>query len=130
MSDPRLPADKTPRPKGGGSFDHPQRALDPRRDEEVRGVEAEVAGRLRSRGVALTGRETPDEIADLLDAVDQFDAAVEAGGGDLFVDSPTPHHADHVEQPDNPEYVLPPRHPNEPVPSYVTRVVEAARRIR
>jgi hypothetical protein len=81
------------------------------------------------RGVLLTGHEGPDEIADLLDAIDQFDAAVEANGGDLFIDSPTPHHADRVEQPDNPAYVLPTRRPNEPVSSYIGRVVEAAKQL-
>jgi hypothetical protein len=80
--------------------------------------------------VHLTGHETTDEMADLLDAVDQFESAVEADGGDLFIDTPTPRHADRVEQPDNPAYVLPVRGAHESVSSYVARVNQAADRLR
>lgn len=131
MTDPRLPFEKRPSQQTGrGSFEDQQRALDPHRDEERQGVEQEVAARLRSRGVELTGRETASEMADLLDAVDQFESAVEAQGGDLFIDTPTARQRSRVEQPDNPSYVLPPRRPDEPVASYIDRITEAAERLR
>jgi hypothetical protein len=130
MPEPRVPSDKVPRPPRPGSSEELQRALDPHRDEERRSVEAEVAARLRTRGVLLTGTETADEVADLLDAVDQFDAAVEAHGGDLFVDTPTALHSDRVEQPDNVAYVLPTRAAHEAVASYLARVAAAVSRLR
>src|SRR2546429_954978 len=46
---------------------------------------AEVSARLRSRGVAVTGGESPEDLVDLLAAVERFEAAVEAHGGDLMV---------------------------------------------
>src|SRR2546422_11113621 len=54
--------------------------------EERAAAVAEVAARLRSRGIALTGAEDPGDLADLLSAVERFEAAVEAHGGDLMVD--------------------------------------------
>jgi hypothetical protein len=129
MPEPRVPSDKVPRPRTS-SFEDTQRALDPHRDEERQSVEAEVAARLRTRGVLLTGAETADEVADLLDAVDQFDAAVEAHGGDLFVDTPTALNSDRVEQPDDVAYVLPTRAAHEAVASYITRVTAAVSRLR
>ncbi len=53
-------------------------ALDPYQDEEQARAAAEVAARLRQRGIALTGAERPDDLADLLSAVERFEAVVEA----------------------------------------------------
>lgn len=130
MTDSSVPSDKIRTSPVTRSFEELQRALDPHRDEERASVELEVAARLRSRGVQLTGRERPDEMADLLDAVDQFESAVEAHGGDLFVDTPTTRDRDRVERPDNPAYVLPVRAPEESVMSYVGRIGEAAEQLR
>jgi hypothetical protein len=129
MTEPRSSSDRTPPPSRAGSFEESQPTLDPR-DQERRDVVAEVAVRLRARGVHLTGHETSDEVADLLDAVERFDAAVEARGGDLFVDTPTAFHADRVTQPDNPTYVLPVRDPHASVASYVALVTQAMDRLR
>src|SRR2546425_3549715 len=54
--------------------------------EERAAAVAEVSARLRSRGIAVTGAEGPEDLADLLSAVERFEAAVEAHGGDLMVD--------------------------------------------
>src|SRR3989475_13290390 len=54
--------------------------------EERAAAVAEVAARLRSRGIAVTGAEGPEDLADLLSAVERFEAAIEAHGGDLMVD--------------------------------------------
>jgi hypothetical protein len=130
MSESPSSSDRTPRAPRSGSFEDQQRALDPHRDEELQGVEAEVAGRLRSRGVYLTGQETPDDMADLLDAVERFEGAVEAHGGDLFVDTPASLASGaRVSQPDNPAYVLPERAPQESVARYLVRVSEATERL-
>lgn len=130
MTDPHLPPEKRHVARAAGSFEDLQRTLDPHRDEERQGVEAEATARLGRRGVELTGRERADEIADLIDAIDQFDSAVESRGGDLFVDTPTSRQRDRVERPDNPEYVLPSRNPDESIGSYIKRIGEATARLQ
>jgi hypothetical protein len=48
---------------------------------------------------------------------------VEARGGDTFTNAPD------SSEPDNPAFVLPERRAREPVPAYVARIVEAAKRL-
>ena len=48
--------------------------MSPRIPDERAGVAAEVADRLRRRGVAVTGGESSDDLADLLSAVERFEA--------------------------------------------------------
>src|SRR2546427_13122446 len=55
-----------------------ERSLDPHRAEELEAAVAEVAGRLRLRGIAVTGAEDSDDLANLLAAVERFELAVEA----------------------------------------------------
>src|SRR6267378_1028006 len=71
------------------SFEEQQEALDPHRREERDFAALEFAGRLRQKGVLLTGRETSAQLDDLMTAIDRFEAAVIARGGDLFVNMPT-----------------------------------------
>ena len=88
-------------------------------DDERAAAAAEVADRLRRRGVAVTGAERGDDLADLLSAVERFEASVEAHGGDLMVDdlkSP---------QPDDRHFVVPRRAHGETVRAYITRIDEA-----
>ena len=99
-------------------------ALDPRQDEERARAAAEVAARLRQRGIALTGAERPDDLVDLLSAVERFEAVVEAHGGDLMVDDLK------SSQPDDRHFVVPRRGPGETVRAYVARIDEAAARLR
>src|SRR2546425_7457611 len=74
---------------------------------------AEVAARLRSRGIAVTGAEGPEDLADLLTAVERFEAAVEAHGGDLMVDD-----LKSVE-PDDRHFLVPRRARREAVRTYI-----------
>ncbi len=99
-------------------------ALDPRQDEERARAAAEVAARLRQRGIALTGAERPDDLVDLLSAVERFEAVVEAHGGDLMVDDLK------SSQPDDRHFVVPRRAHDETVRAYVARIDEAAARLR
>ncbi|HTD71706.1 MAG TPA: hypothetical protein VK647_14760 [Gemmatimonadales bacterium] len=99
-------------------------ALDPRQDEERARAAAEVAARLRQRGIALTGAERPDDLVDLLSAVERFEAVVEAHGGDLMVDDLK------SSQPDDRHFVVPRRGHGETVRAYVVRIDEAAARLR
>jgi hypothetical protein len=93
-------------------------------DRERAAVAAEISERLRSRGVALTGAERPDDLADLLSAVERFEKAVEAHGGDLMVDdlkSP---------EPDDRHFVLPRRAHAEAIRAYVVRIDDATAGLR
>jgi hypothetical protein len=87
-------------------------------------VAAEVADRLRRRGVTLTGQEKPAELADLLTAVERFEAAVEAHGGDLMVDDLK------SSQPDDRHFVLPRRAQTESARAYIVRIDEAMMALR
>jgi len=99
-------------------------ALDPQQQEEQARAAAEVSARLRQRGIALTGAERPDDLVDLLSAVERFEAVVEAHGGDLMVDDLK------SSQPDDSHFVVPRRGPGEAVRTYVARIDEATARLR
>jgi hypothetical protein len=77
---------------------------------------AEVTARLRGRGITVTGRETPEDLVDLLSAVERFEAAVEAHGGDLMVDDLK------SSRPDDSHFVVPRRAPREAARAYIGRI--------
>ena len=87
---------------------------------DIRAVAAEVADRLRRRGIPLRGDERPEDLADLLGAVERFERAVEARGGDLMVDDLK------SSRPDDRHFVIPQRVPREAVRAYIARI-DAAR---
>ena len=91
---------------------------------EVKAVAAEVADRLRRRGITVSDNERPEDLADLLAAVERFEAAVKAHGGDLMVDDLK------SSRPDDPHFVEPPRTPGEPLRDYIARINEATARLR
>src|SRR2546426_6855624 len=86
--------------------------------EERAAAVAEVAARLRSRGMALTGAEDPGDLADLLSAVERFEAAVEAHGGDLMVDDLK------SSRPDDRHFVVPRRPHGEGRRAHIERLRE------
>lgn len=90
----------------------------------MRGVAAEVADRLRKRGISVSGDERPEELADLLTAVERFEAAVESRGGDLMVDDLN------SSQPDDPHFVLPARGSEESVRDYAARIEASTAQVR
>ena len=97
------------------------------RDEEQDARDAaaaEARGRLRSRGVTLTGAERPEELGDLLDTVERFESAVEAHGGDLMVDDLK------STRPDDRHFVLPRRDHGESIRTYIIRIDQAAAGLR
>lgn len=102
------------------SFEEQQEDLDPHRREERDAASVEIAGRIRQQGVLLTGRETSSELDDLMTAIDRFEAAVVARGGDLFVNTPF------SDQPERTEFVLPRRTSGEDAETYASRINEAA----
>jgi hypothetical protein len=105
------------------SFEEQQEDLDPHRREERNAAAVELAGRIRQKGVLLTGRETSAQLDDLMTAIDRFEAAVIARGGDLFVNMPT------SSPPENPAFVIPSRVPGEDAESYAARINAAAERL-
>ena len=72
----------------------------------------------------MNGDERPEDLADLLVAVERFERAVEARGGDLMVDDLK------SSQPDDPHFVLPARMPDQPVRDYIARIDAAAESVR
>ncbi|HXY30522.1 MAG TPA: hypothetical protein VEI06_07410 [Gemmatimonadaceae bacterium] len=98
--------------------------LDPHRREERAQVTSAIAARLTGRGVTLTGTESSEQVASMLEAVERFERAVEAHGGDLMVDS------GRAREPDDPSFVLPKRQPRESVAAYLGRLDQATERLR
>ena len=115
------------KPSKKDRYESLQEELDPHRREELQRVMLETADRLRQRGVSLTGRESSDELASLLDAVEEFELAVERRGGDLMMDEgpigKTP-------QPDDVHFYLPRRRERESVSDYLVRLQEGTDMIR
>lgn len=98
--------------------------LNPHREEELRAAMVETAGRLHARGIEVSTAEAPEDLADLLTAVERFEDTVEALGGDLFVDDLK------SSRPDDRRFVVPRRLSGEPVRSYLRRVEEATAQLR
>lgn len=85
---------------------------------------AEVTDRLRSRGITVTGAENPEDLVNLLSAVERFEAAVEAHGGDLMVDDLK------SSRPDDQHFVVPRRAHGEVVRTYIVRIDAATANLR
>jgi hypothetical protein len=98
-----------------------------RDDDELRRVSTEVAARLATLGIELSGRESPDDILRISEAVERFESAVQTRGGDLMVDEGPRGGAS---QPDDPHFALPRRRQHEPVSDYVDRLERATAVVR
>ena len=76
-------------------------------DAETRRVRDEVANRLARAGIATTETDSPDALARLLEAVEDFERTVELRGGDLMIDEPA--RDDRALEPDDAKFVMPQR---------------------
>ena len=85
---------------------------------------ANVASRLRDREIAIDGRETSEQLVDMLSAVEQFETAVAQLGGDNMNNAPD------SADPEEPRFVLPRRRAGESAGDYTSRVREAADRLQ
>ena len=94
---------------------------------ELKRVSEEAAGRLRGLGIVLDGRETSEDLVQIEDAVERFEEAVEAAGGDLMMDEGV---GGPASQPDNPRFALPMRQNREPVGDYLERLSRATDDVR
>jgi hypothetical protein len=86
---------------------------------DVSRVSQEMASRLRARGVAVYDSDSPDDVLELVELVEEFERAVESRGGDLMVDEPP---AKGVAEPDDVHFLLPTRAADESVSSYIKRL--------
>lgn len=98
----------------------------PEEDDQERAAQV-ARSRLTTLGIHLTGRESADELAQLQDAVEQFEEAIERRGGDLMVDEGVP---GKLVQPDDPHFAMPRRQADESVASYVQRLERTAAEVR
>jgi hypothetical protein len=88
---------------------------DPNHRDVARAVET-LVGQLRKRGVRLFDNESPDEIGDLSEEVERFEAAVAALGGDSLRNAPD------SALPEDQRFVLPRRRDDESVVRYAARI--------
>lgn len=88
-------------------------------NRDVARVAQEMASRLRARGVDVYDSDSPNDIVQLVESVEEFERAVESRGGDLMVDEPP---ARGAAQPDDPHFLLPTRAADESVSAYATRM--------
>jgi hypothetical protein len=95
--------------------------LDPHREEEREAAAMELSGRLAQKGVDVGSDEDPGQLADLLSAVEEFERAVEAAGGDLMVNSPS------SLDPEEDRFVIPSRRADEPISRYRERIISAGK---
>ena len=89
------------------------------RQEEFRVAIMETLSRLRGAGVAVDETADPEDLARLLDAVEQFEAVVRTCGGDLMIDYP-----------DDPRLVIPRQSSDESIAAYRLRILDAAEKLR
>jgi hypothetical protein len=96
-------------------------------DPDVSRVAQEIGHRLRALGVAVYDSDPPDTLVELVEAVEEFERAVESRGGDLMVDEPP---VTGAAQPDDPHFLLPRRAADESVANYVRRLSAATAAVR
>ena len=94
-----------------------------RQADETRAT-ANIASRLRDRGLEITGREDGEELTDLLSAVEDFEGAVSRRGGDNMVNRLG------SSEPEDEAFVLPVRNSDESLRRYTDRVRAAAEGLR
>jgi hypothetical protein len=98
--------------------------LEQNRAEEISSVRQEAENRLRDRGITVKATDSDDDVANILEAVEQFESTVEALGGDLMVNRIG------VREPQDPAFVPPKREENEAAARYTERVLTATNELR
>ncbi len=105
-------------------YEREQRDLNPNRVDEERHARQEAEYRLSERGIQVVREDADEEVADLLEAVERFEAAVEARGGDLFVNRIG------SSEPEDPAFVPPERRDGESAADYRLRIETATDALR
>jgi hypothetical protein len=91
--------------------------------DEARAAET-LRGQLLQRGARLFGNESPDELGDIADEVDRFEAARAALGADSMRNAPD------STLPEDPRLVLPARRDDDSVARYTARINAATELLR
>ncbi len=94
--------------------------LNPHRLEDRERAATVAASQLRQRGIDADENESSDDLATLLSAVERFEQAVAALGGDSMTN------ALDSDEHDDESMVLPARRGDERLPDYADRVTRAA----
>ncbi|HXC24785.1 MAG TPA: hypothetical protein VNU46_02640 [Gemmatimonadaceae bacterium] len=102
----------------------PSAFINPLRREEETALHVELINRLHQRGLRVNDAAPADALADLLSALDVFEAAVQHAGGDLFVNAPD------SSEPERSEFVVPHMLDDETVTHYTKRILTAATQVR
>jgi hypothetical protein len=89
-------------------------------------VSREVADRLEELGIWLSGDELPEDLAQIIEAVERFEVAVQTRGGDLMVDEGPD---GRTIQPDEHDFALPQRTADESVDGYLERLERARSKV-
>ena len=100
-----------------------QQILDPHRKEEQRKAREEGEARLADRGIEVRPDDADDDVADVQDTIERFEAEVQRLGGDLMVNHLT------SSRPEDPAFVPPARQPGESVAMYLRRLEDAIARL-
>ena len=95
--------------------------------DDIQRVSAELAGRLSQLGIRVSGSERPEDLLDIVEAVDRFEAAVQSQGGDLMMDEGIRGAAT---EPDDQHFALPVRRDDESVSAYLERLERATDDVR
>ena len=96
-------------------------------DADFSRATAEIARRLGSRGIETHEADSPEDVVRIMDAVEIFERAVIAHGGDLMVDEPPQPGAG---RPDDPHFLLPLRGSDESAAAYTGRLKAATSVVR
>ncbi|MEO8336243.1 MAG: hypothetical protein ABI664_14790 [bacterium] len=89
---------------------------------EITRVTEEIAGRLRGRGIDVLDTDSPEQVVRMLEALEDFERAVESAGGDLMMDEPP---SNQRGEPDDPHFLLPKRDSGETADAYIQRLTAA-----
>jgi len=93
---------------------------DHRADDEVERVRTQIIGQLAERGVIVHDADAAAETADILEAVERFERAVQMNGASSYTNAPR------SSDPDDERFVVPRRRDDEGAESYAHRVRAAA----
>ena len=96
-------------------------------DRDVARVSMDLAGRLRALGVEVHDDDSAEAIVGIVEAVEAFEHAVRAQGGDLMMDEPP---ANQAGEPDDPHFLLPSRGADESSTDFATRLAATTAGIR
>jgi hypothetical protein len=89
---------------------------------EITRVTQEIAGKLRARGIDVLDSDSPEDVVQMLEALEGFETAVEGAGGDLMMDEPP---SNQRGEPDDPHFLLPKRKDDESAAAYLDRLTAA-----